>query len=256
MAINSKRRLISGSLDFSQEAHRQPDTFLAKGKGFYNKTTGYEATVNNANASIHNKATPGGNDDAHKLYLFVDYVSTGWKVAGETTQTHDSRTFYPRNLIQNDVEIRGTVPSNYEYDKLVRFVEHHQNSVLRAEDYNGDFFRAVEFELFQPNAPNSFYHFRPLYYRIAILSIRAGAERFNHAPTFTLRCKVLHDYLSGRDEVAQSIDKALTYKEVYGDPDIDIKNASYIAKTAISKEVAAKVAANKESNSRLGKHKN
>jgi len=248
MAINTNKRVF-GNLAFTQGPHGQPNTFKAKGKGYFNKLPRFPATEQNANAVLHNRATANANEE-HKIYLFVDYVSTGWKVAGETTQTHDSRSFYPRNLIQNDVEIRGTVANNYEYDRLVRFVEHHQNSVLSAETFRGNYFPAVEFLLFKPANSSSFYHTSTgasggkMFYTIAILGIEAGAERFKNAPTFTLRCKVLHDHLRGKSELDQAIDRKINYKEIFGGPKVALNTARYTAKTAPSKDTAVRVSAN------------
>jgi hypothetical protein len=232
----------------------------------YNILPDFPATERNANASLHNRAV-FDNNPQHKLYLFVDSVSTGWRVAGETTQTHDSRTFYPRNLTQDDVTISGTVANNYEYDRLVRFVEHHQNSILGAEDFRGNYFAAVDFRLFKPANANTIYHTNSesgegsgsrMFYTIAILGISAGAERFKNAPTYTLRCKVLHDHLRGRSELDQAIDRTITYKEIFGGPKVALKNPIYTAKTAASQDAAAKIKANEreKSNAKLAKHKN
>lgn len=249
MAINTNKRGVFGNLAFTDKPHGQPNTFTPKKVGMngYNTLPDFPATERNANASLHNRAV-FDNNPQHKLYLFVDNVSTGWKVAGETTQTHDSRTFYPRNLTQDDVVITGTVANNYEYDKLVRFVEHHQNSILGAEDFRGNYFAAVDFQLFKPANANTIYHTSTggskMFYTIAILSIEAGAERFKNAPTYTLRCKVLHDHLRGRSELDQAIDRTITYKEIFGGPKVALNKPHYTAKTAASKDSSAIVSAN------------
>ena len=201
--------------EFSQEASGQPPSFQAKGKGYFNRLPDFPATARNANAVLENKATK--SDTLNKIYMFVDRFHTGWAVAGEMAQTHTSRTFYPRHLSQDDLVIEGQVANQYEYDRLVRFTMHSQNRVLDATDYTGTDFLATDFSMFKPQRAHTIDHFRPFKYKVAIINMEAGHERFKNAPAFTLTCKVLFDYTRGQEDVVRILDLKRDYHQIFGD---------------------------------------
>jgi len=254
--VNKKKKVAKGKVNkfgdssFSMEASGQPPpAFLARGQGFFNKLPHYPATENNANASLTNLASD--NQSLHKIYLFVDRFTTGWAVAGEYAQTHTSRSYYPRHLSQSDLVVEGQMANQYEYDKLVRYVVHHQHSILSATEYTGSDFQAVDFAMFKPPNPNAFDHFRPVKYKIAITHMEAGHERFKNAPAFTLTCKVLFDYTRGREDIVQAIDRKITYRQVFG---AFTNPTPHIGETAAETAKAKKAAANLAEKKKFGLH--
>lgn len=203
------------------QAHAQPPAFRATGRGLANRLPDFPATAANANGSLVNRATPPKNGDLHKLYLFVDAIQTGFALAGETGQAQLGRVFYPRNLSQDELVIEGTVANQYEYDRLVRFVEHHHSTqfssklaVSQSLDGN-DLYRGVDFKLFKPvNSHLSV--FKPLKFGVVITDMAAGAERYKFARTFSLQCKVTYDYLSKAYHLEQGINTLVTRQRVFG----------------------------------------
>lgn len=201
--------------------HSQPPAFRATGKGFANRLPNFPATARNSNASIINRATPAKNNGLYKLYLFVDAIQTGWALSGETGQGQFGRVFYPRNLSQDELLIEGTAANQYEYDRLVRFVEHHHNTqfssklaVAQSLDGN-DIYPGVDFSLYKP-VNSALSTFSPLKYSVVITDMAAGAERFKFARPFSLQCKVTYDYLSKHYHLEDGIRTIITRQQVFG----------------------------------------
>lgn len=203
------------------QGHAQPPAFRATGRGLANKIANFPASAHNANASIQNLASAAKDPDLRKLYLFVNAIQTGWALAGEHGQGQLGRVFYPRNLSQDEFMIEGIVANNYEYDKVVRFVEHHHHtqfasavSVAQSLDGN-DSYLGVDFKLFRP-VNSSLSTFTPLKYGVLITDITAGAERFKFAREYQLTCKVTYDYLQPQWHLEQGIKTLITRQTVFG----------------------------------------
>ena len=223
MAIKSAyKQQESKSPMFNKPASGNPSPFEATGAGFFNKGKNFAAGKHNANASLTNRATSQSNDKLFKIWLFVNAVQTGWKLAGETAQGQLGRIFYPRNLSQDQFTIEGTVASQFEFDTLARFVEsHHQSQIvpqgLIAQSLDGNSYPSLDFMLFKPANSTTFDGFAPLFYSVVIEEFAAGHERFIHAPDYVLTCKVVYDYLAPRYTIQQKIQDRTTIKQVYGD---------------------------------------
>lgn len=223
---NKKRQAIQQEADVNSvgvfgQAHAQPPAFRATGKGFANKLPNCPANANNSNGSLTNKATSQKVADLYKMYLFIDAIQTGWALAGDYGQGQFGRVFYPRNLSQDELVIEGTVANNYEYDRLVRFVEHHHNTqfssqIAVAQSLNGnDQYPGVDFSLYRP-VNSSIRTFTPLKYGVVITDMSAGAQRFQFARTFSLQCKVIYDYLQRPYHLEQGINTIITRQQIYG----------------------------------------
>lgn len=223
MAIKPNKNQIkqSSSPEFNKPGSGDPPPFRATGKGWFNRYPDFAASVKNANASLTNRATSQSNDELYKIYLFVNTIETGWKVSGETGQGPTSRVFYPRNLTQDELVIQGLTASQYEYDKIVQFVEHHHYSQIKpqgliAQSYDGNSYPSVDFSLFKPANSQTFDAYTPLRYSIVILNIEAGHERFLNYPTYNLTCKVVYDYLGSQYQIQQDITERINRKQVFG----------------------------------------
>lgn len=200
--------------------HNQPPAFRATGKGYFNQLPRFPADAKIANGVLVNRATPPSNA-LHTLYLFVDAVETGWQLSGETTQSQTARNFYPRNMAQDELTISGTVANQYEYDRIVEFIQHHHLSqfnsgliVAQGLDGNGNY-PGVDFKLFRPQAGGTNSVPR-MFYTVVITDIAAGHERFMNYPTYQLTAKVTYDHLQKDESVDQSLNYLTTVKDVYG----------------------------------------
>jgi len=197
----------------------QPPPFRATGRGYFNKLPYFPAGSSNANGSLLNLAT--GINDLQKHYLFVNSVETGWTLAGETTQTQGSRSFYPRNLSQDELIIEGMVASQYEYDKLVQFVLHHHTSQFTAVNLNNTLdgdgnYPGVIFTLFKA-ANAQLNTFSQMQYMVVITDVSAGAKQFQMAGIpWQLTCKVVYDYLQKQVNVETEIETTVTNAQVFG----------------------------------------
>lgn len=205
----------------------QPPAFRATGMGYFNKLPRFPADEKIANAYLINKAV-GPNDTNRKIYLFVDATETGWQVSGSTTQTQGSRSFYPRNLSQDQLIIQGTVANQYEFDRLAVFVRHHQHSQfstfamsIDTTDQHGNY-PACDFALFRPQMDQALNTHAPLHYGLVIENMEVGHERFKNFPTYELVCKVTYDYLEDKNDLDQAIGWATSVKDVFG----TVKNPS------------------------------
>lgn len=98
--------------------------FRATGKGLSNQTPDFPADERTGSAKLFDSNT------GRSLYLFVTNVSTSWSLQGSASQTQSRRTFYPQHLVQADVVVKGQCANQYEYDRLVEFVERHQHGML------------------------------------------------------------------------------------------------------------------------------
>lgn len=239
----------AGNSSWSVVANGQPPDFKAKGKGLHTTYPRIEANEHNANATLLNEVTGG------KMYLWVDSFKTGWQVAGELSQTHTSRSFYPLHLSQADLVIQGHVANQHQYDELVVWVSGSQNNLLAATEYTGSDFKGVNFSLFRPQGINTFDHFRPVKYKVAITNIASGHERFVFAPAFTLTCKVLYDYTRNREDLVRVLDIRSNYHKIFGDyssPEANI-DASAGGEKSVTTQKKAKAKAKRRA-TRPGQH--
>lgn len=153
------------------------------------------ATEQNANGRLINRDVPG-NDPFQDIYMYVDNVKTGWVLSGTQSQVRGSNTFYPKNVQQIPITISGICPNQYEYDRLVRFVQNHQQS-MQDPAYSGTALQRVDFFLYPGYDPTGKYIMHPgMAYGGHITTIRAGHERFKFYPSFDLLFTVTYDYLS------------------------------------------------------------
>lgn len=199
--------------------------FRATGRGLNVDKPSFKADEFNSNAVLTASIeAPEGASYLAKFYLFVTRISTGWSLAGETGQALSSRAFYPRNLSQSELLIEGICPSQHEYDKLVEFVQAHHLRIVGNEaaaeiyDDTPNQTSSVNFRMARPgNRAGTYRHAPKIDWDVAITNIAAGHERFVHAPTFQLVCKVLNDRRQPSRDVEFSIMRDLDYQQVFGD---------------------------------------
>ena len=125
-----------GAAIFLEALSGQPPPFRPTKKGLNVNHPDFPATKENSNAFL--SQTDGYTPDPTrphlaKIYLFVDSVETSWSLEGSYGQAQVSRTFYPHSFIQHEWIIKGQMANQTEYDKLVEFVEWHQQRALYSD---------------------------------------------------------------------------------------------------------------------------
>lgn len=177
----------------------QSSGFRATGKGYYNKLPNFSAETK-GNAILHNRAVVDA-DPQHKMSIFCTAVSTGWNVIGSYGQTISNRAFYPQHLIQKPIVIEGVCANQYEYDKLVDFIQrHHETSLQSSYDLDT---HPIEFKLFPYEVETGKVDaggnkiMRKIHDKMRvegyITNIKAGHQRFVNAPTFQLEMIVAYE---------------------------------------------------------------
>lgn len=206
----------------TRKAFANAPGFRATGRGYFNAIPNFPATQGNSNLMLFNKNQPD-NGINQKLWVFCTGISTGWSVAGDYGQSAAARTFYPKNLSQDEITIEGVVANQYEYDRLVEFTLISHRDMLDTFDHDTD-----------PNTPEAAPSALEMYlypYMIdtgqrtkkgeviwrevygglpgagvagtygskvsgVISGIDAGHDRFVNAKTFTFNFRVTYDFLS------------------------------------------------------------
>jgi len=227
--INSNKPPAPTRIPFEQEYHKNRPAFRATGMGLMvdlpNNVT-VALTKNNANGILEPLVGIGDSPpEATIQYLFIDSISTEWSLSGSLGQSQEARSFYPRNMIQGDLVITGTMPNQYEYDKLVEFVLNHQKDVVQKTDvqYGNDALlqvKGLKFTFVTPEGRrDTTYHHGPrligTQFVIVITNIKAGHERFKFAPSYTLTCKVIDDRFYGLNEGEEAVIEVLEDQSDY-----------------------------------------
>lgn len=147
-----------------------------------------------ANATLINRDADKNAED-RQIWMYVTHVGTGWQLAGLKAQTRRSATFYPTNLQQSELMVRGICPNQHEYDKLVHFIRTHQRMT---QELSGDRLQRVDFKLLSGLKVNDVRVFPPMYVGGQILNIKAGHERFKFFPVIEFSMKVVEDALDAQ----------------------------------------------------------
>ena len=218
----------------------QGPSFRATGKGLINKLPNFSATQENANAVLINKSFDPDSKYG-RLWLFCTGVFTGWHVSGSFGQSVSSRFFYPRTLIQDEMQIRCSVASQYQYDLMVEFIQkHHQSAINSVSNVatmvstGGSGGIPIEFKLFGHKIPvgknragATIYKVihDPVHYEGFIHTVESGHDHLTNAPSFTLNMKVSKDFHGQNVEKTGILNAALQkrYLDVFGvfyDPNI------------------------------------
>jgi len=228
----------------------QPAPFRATGRGFFNKLPRFPATAANANASLVNVAAT--QSKYQKIYLFVNAIETGWTLTGETVQAERSRSFYPRNLAQDELSIEGIVASQYEYDLLVEFILHHQMSQLTpnllasaASTDGDDGYPGIIFTLVQPTSSRTSHPLdafpSPVRYMVVVTDApQAGAKKGQMAGIpFQLTCKVTYDYMQSGTQLDNEINQFVAVTQVFGSASNPSPSDSINQSITVSAEITA-----------------
>lgn len=221
----NNKKTSTPNTNTSQAGSSQPSAFRPTKKGLQNATPWLPATQDNSNGSLKNLAAKAVSPYLMNTYLFITDVATGWTLSGDYGQAPLARTFFPQNLTQNQIAIQGQVANQYEYDKLVSFVEHHHVTAINADagqNQNWLVFTLLpwlydysqQIEVANPNIDiNAFTPIKKtiisgMKYGVTVDTIQAGHQRFINAPTFQLTCTVMYDYLDPRPYNAPSAQNA------------------------------------------------
>lgn len=172
--------------------------FEATGRGYFNRLPNFQATSTNANAVLINKKLVD-LQPADRHPIFCVGVHTGWTVQGSYGQGANSRYFYPRSLMQDELLIRCAVASQFEYDRLVHFLHTHHVRALNDKKRG----IPLEFKLFGKQVETGIKGVRALrtlhdgmHYSGFATAIQAGHERFINAPVMEIVMKVSEDFLN------------------------------------------------------------
>lgn len=172
--------------------------FEANGRGYFNRLPDFPADSTNANAVLINKKLVD-NQQADRHYIFCVGVHTGWTVQGSYGQGANSRYFYPRSLMQDELLIRCAVANQFEYDRLVHFLHTHHIRALNDKKRG----IPLEFKLFGKTVETAVNGVRALrtlhdgmHYSGFATSIQAGHDRFINAPVMEIVVKVGEDFLN------------------------------------------------------------
>jgi hypothetical protein len=204
--------------------HEVHPAFRATGKGLANNLPNVVATAKNANAVLINNAL-AKNHKNYKLYLFCTAVHTGYKVHGSYGQSVSSRAYYPRSFSQDNLAIRCVVANQYEYDRVVEFVQAHQASVINATGQGAHGGVPVEFKLFEHKIPvgrdrkgKTLYKkmYDAMHMEGLIPDFQAGHARFVHAPVFDIPLIVTNDYLQKNEVQTALLNHDLQYAYLEG----------------------------------------
>lgn len=204
--------------------------FEATGQGYFNRWPDKPADSKTGNGLLKNTALTDG-DDNHKLWLYVTGVSSSWTLQGTQSQTSGRRSFNPQHMTQEPLVVRGQMPNQYEYDRLVEFIARHHEvatgsspaGVMQAittgdgtEEALAVSFRLVPYNSIYWTTPpepkpgeatllervpdeyrigKGIYQLVPIHLEGFITEIRAGARRFENAPTFEFGLQVTRDFI-------------------------------------------------------------
>jgi len=161
----------------------------------------------------------------YKKYIFVHDVQRTFSISGDHGQSVYARTWYPKNFQETEMSIGIQVANQYEYDKLVEFVQNHHRTILAYGAHNDSKIGAddfgVEFMLFKAlmkPGSNDRQVVPPMHLLVVVTDIQAGHERFVNAPTATLTCRVLNDFRQLPVETSAKIYDALysSYMQTFG----------------------------------------
>lgn len=83
---------------------------------------GYGVTAFDFNPA--NKSPNGRfiNVKGEKIDFYIEEIEANFEMAGTTAQSHTKRQFFPHNMVQPSVTIRGRAPNSYQYNRLSSFV--------------------------------------------------------------------------------------------------------------------------------------
>jgi hypothetical protein len=62
------------------------------------------------------------NPAGWQIPMWVYEVEASFQLNGESVQSNQKRQFFPRNMVQPTMTVRGQVPNNYQYNRLALFV--------------------------------------------------------------------------------------------------------------------------------------
>lgn len=72
------------------------------------------------------------NPAGWQVAMWIWEVEASFRLNGETVQSNQKQQFFPRNMVQPTITLRGTVPNNYQYNRLALFVRDSHYFALNA----------------------------------------------------------------------------------------------------------------------------
>lgn len=155
-----------------------------------------------------------------RIHFWIEDIEASFAMGGTTAQSRTLRQFFPHNMVQPSVTVRGRAPNSFQYNRLASFVRRAQSDVVSAKELgrNGINLRTrglqgggdsvvSTVELTVRAGITSKYPFsgrtvkgRHKAWKLEgyIKSMPAGGQRFNQAPAFQF------EFLIAESELSQS----------------------------------------------------
>lgn len=95
---------------------------------------GYGVTAHDVNPA--NKQPNGRliNVRGEKIDFWIEEMETAFEMAGSTGQSHKLRQFFPHNMVQPSIKIRGRAPNSFQYNRLASFIRVGQHDALSTDE--------------------------------------------------------------------------------------------------------------------------
>jgi hypothetical protein len=95
---------------------------------------GYGVNMPGSNPSDRAPSARLINQRGEMLDLWVEEMEASFQMAGETAQSRGVRQFFPHNMVQPSITLRGRSPNSYQSQRLAAFVRVSQHSALHADE--------------------------------------------------------------------------------------------------------------------------
>lgn len=195
--------------------------------------TGYFVTK--PNRSAQNSQTWNGiliTTDQQEFKLWIEDLVLNFSMSGSYGQSRYRKQFYPKAFNQPMMRVRGTMPNQYEYNKLAAFIrEGHFDALNQTNrktvegnsvpkfDKKTLTFRIKDAGDKTPPKRNLKGGHLPLAFEGYIKNIRAGAKKFEFAPSFEFEFVVAGSKDTGsvgiyQDDVVQG-NRILSWLDVF-----------------------------------------
>lgn len=96
-------------------------------RGYGVATPDIDPAFNQANAFMLNQVGEG-------IGLWVEEIEANFEMVGTTGQSRKVRQFFPHNMVQPFITIRGQTPNSYQYNRLAAFIRASHYNALSGTD--------------------------------------------------------------------------------------------------------------------------
>lgn len=136
-----------------------------------------------------------------KIHFWIEDIEANFAMAGSTAQSRHVRQFFPHNMVQPSIIVRGIAPNSYQYNRLANFVRQAQWDAVSGQelaragiDLRGEpdnpittlnlTIRAGITGLYPPTGRTVKGRHKAWKLEGYVKSMSAGAKRFEQAPRF------------------------------------------------------------------------